>query len=128
MTKRMTAREARDNFSDLLGVVYYGKEPVIVERKGKPVAVVISPEQYERYERNVHQGFREAIAELRRRNVDADPDTVLRDVTEVVEEVRRALRLHRERGQTTPTTFAHRRARIERTADRLIFGVPHRGR
>jgi prevent-host-death family protein len=89
VTKRMTAREARDNFSDLLGVVYYGNEPVIVERKGKPVAVVISPEQYERYEHQVDQRFRDAVDELRRRNADKDPDADIRDVTEVVEEVRR---------------------------------------
>jgi transposase len=36
----------------------------------------------------------------------------------------RALRLYRERGQVTPATFANRRVRIERAADRLIFGVP----
>jgi transposase len=36
----------------------------------------------------------------------------------------RALRLHRERAQVTPTTFANRRVRIERAADRLIFGFP----
>jgi transposase len=36
----------------------------------------------------------------------------------------RALRLHRERTQVRPATFANRRVRIERAADRLIFGVP----
>jgi transposase len=36
----------------------------------------------------------------------------------------RALRLHRERSQVTPATLANRRVRIERAADRLIFGVP----
>jgi transposase len=36
----------------------------------------------------------------------------------------RALRLHREHDQVTPATFAHRRVRIERAADRLIFGFP----
>ena len=36
----------------------------------------------------------------------------------------RALRLHRERGAITPATFANRRVRIERSADRLIFGPP----
>jgi transposase len=36
----------------------------------------------------------------------------------------RALRLHRERGRVTSTTFAQRRVRIERAADRLIFGPP----
>ncbi len=36
----------------------------------------------------------------------------------------RALRLHRERDQITPATFANRRVRIERAADRLISGPP----
>ena len=36
----------------------------------------------------------------------------------------RALRLHRERGRVTPATFANRRVRIERAADRLISGPP----
>jgi transposase len=36
----------------------------------------------------------------------------------------RALRLHRERGQVTPATFVNRRVRVERAADRLIFGFP----
>jgi transposase len=36
----------------------------------------------------------------------------------------RALRLHRERDKVTPATFANRRVRIERSADRLIFGFP----
>ena len=36
----------------------------------------------------------------------------------------RALRLHRERGRITAATFANRRVRIERAADRLIFGFP----
>jgi transposase len=36
----------------------------------------------------------------------------------------RALRLYRERDQVTSATFANRRVRIERAADRLIFGFP----
>ena len=36
----------------------------------------------------------------------------------------RALRLHRERAQTTPETFARRRTLIERAAERLIGGPP----
>jgi transposase len=36
----------------------------------------------------------------------------------------RALRLHRERAQVTPATFARRRTLIERAADRLVSGPP----
>lgn len=50
----------------------------------------------------------------------------IRDLTYAVDVDGRAgaLRLHRERGQVTPATFANRRVRIERVADRLIFGFP----
>lgn len=45
--KRIGAREARNHFADLLGTVYYSGEPVIIERSGKPMAVLVSIEQYE---------------------------------------------------------------------------------
>ena len=46
-TRRMSVREARANFGDLLGSVHYTKEPVIVEKQGRPFAVVISTEDFE---------------------------------------------------------------------------------
>ena len=90
MTKRMSVRDTRANFSDVLSQVYYGQEPVIVERKGRPVAVLISPEQWQQYQEQARSRLFEAIDQLQERNRDADPDEVERDVTQVVEEVRRA--------------------------------------
>jgi prevent-host-death family protein len=87
MVRRMSTREARDNFADLLGSVYYTKEPVVVEKKGKPVAVVISPEQYASIEQ-VGEQFWATVDQIREQNRDKDPDEVLRDVTDIVEEVR----------------------------------------
>ncbi len=88
MTKRMSVGEARANFSDLIGSVYYGKEPVVVERKGKPMVVLISPEQFDHYQEQVKERFFTAVGEVQRLNVDEDPDEVLRAVTEVVDRVR----------------------------------------
>lgn len=51
MVRTISTSEARASFGDLLGSVYYAKEPVIVEKKGKAVAVVISPEDFERFRR-----------------------------------------------------------------------------
>ncbi|MBI3978260.1 MAG: type II toxin-antitoxin system Phd/YefM family antitoxin [Chloroflexi bacterium] len=87
MARRMSARDARANFSELLGTVYYTKEPVIVERKGKPFAVVISPEQYEVLKREQERAWA-TVDQVRERNLDKDPDEVLRDVTTEVEAVR----------------------------------------
>jgi len=89
VTKRMSAKEARENFSDLLGLVYYGKEPVIVERKGKPMAVLISPEQYERYERQAMARFGQILDELHDANATAGPDQVQHDVEQAIAELRR---------------------------------------
>jgi len=88
VTKHVSVGEARANLSDLIGTVYYGNEPVVVERKGKPMAVLISPEQYEQYQAQVKERFFSAVDAVQRLNVDEDPDEVLRDVTEIVDQVR----------------------------------------
>jgi len=85
--RRISAKEARANFGDLLGLVYYTKEPVIVERKGRPFAVVISPEQYEILQRYRNQAWT-IVDRVRERNADKDEEEVLQDVTEEVEAVR----------------------------------------
>ncbi|MGQ0563755.1 MAG: type II toxin-antitoxin system Phd/YefM family antitoxin [Gemmobacter sp.] len=46
----MTVSEAREKFSDLIGMVHHGREDVTILRHGKPVAVVISAEAYAYYE------------------------------------------------------------------------------
>jgi len=85
--RRMSTKDARANFSELLGLVYYTKEPVVVERKGKPFAVVISPDQYAMLEKELERSW-QALQHVQDQNADKDPDEVLRDVTEVVETVR----------------------------------------
>lgn len=89
--RRISAKEARDNFTDLLGTVYYGKEAVVVEKQGRPFAVVISPEQYERFKIVAKDRFFEIVSEIQAKNKNVNPKKVLRDVTKVVEEVRQDL-------------------------------------
>lgn len=86
--RTMSAREARANFSDLLGSVYYTKEAIMVEKKGKPYAVVISPEDYAALENVRARGFA-AIDAIQTRNADKSEADVLADVTADVEAVRR---------------------------------------
>lgn len=86
----MSSREARANFSELLGSVYFTKNPVIVEKKGKAMAVVISPDQYKQLEKIKADGWA-VVDEIRKRNADKDPDEVYRDVTAVVEQVRQEM-------------------------------------
>jgi antitoxin YefM len=95
---RMSTREARANFSDMLGRVHYTKEPVIIEKKGRPFAVVISPDDYEAFAREREQGFA-AVDAIRARNSSQDTAEVENDVTEAVESVRQEM--HDERKKTT---------------------------
>lgn len=88
IVRKMSAKEARDNFTDLLGMVYYGKEPVMVRKKGRTFAVVISPDDYIRFKKAAKESFFEIVDEIQKANQGVNPDKVLEDVTDVVEEVR----------------------------------------
>ena len=102
MVRHVTSREARATFSELLGRVHYTQEPAIVERNGKPFAVVISPEQFERLQEAQQRAW--AVVEaVQARNADLDPDEVLADVTAEVEAVRQ------ERHDATARARARRR-------------------
>ncbi|MDP3733499.1 MAG: type II toxin-antitoxin system Phd/YefM family antitoxin [Candidatus Daviesbacteria bacterium] len=89
--KIISAKEARDNFADLLGMVYYGKESVIVEKQGRPFAVVVNPEQYEKFKQIAKERFFETVDKIQAKNKNVSPKKVLTDVTRVVEEVRQDL-------------------------------------
>lgn len=86
--KTIPAKQARDNFSDLLGAVYYGKEAVVVEKKGKPVAVVINPEEYNRYRKAARERFFETVDDVQAKNIHKNVTEVLEDITRMVETVR----------------------------------------
>ncbi len=78
MAKRMSAKDARSKFSDLLGTVNYGGEEVIVERSGRPVAAVIPVPVYERL-----------VAERQRSRVPkASLEEIETDVRQAVAKVR----------------------------------------
>ena len=91
MVRRLSAKEARDRFSEILGQVHYGKDTVIVEKQGKPVAAVIGLERYEELVRAWEAPFG-VLDRVAAKNPDADPAKVQADVAEAVEEVRAAAR------------------------------------
>ncbi|MBP1733209.1 MAG: Antitoxin Phd YefM, type toxin-antitoxin system [Deltaproteobacteria bacterium] len=88
MPKRMSAREARDKFADLVGSVHYGGEEIIVERSGRPVAAVIPVTTYERLVAERRARF-EVLDRIRSRLPELSPEEIEADVTKVVTRVRR---------------------------------------
>jgi len=92
MVKRLSAKEARDNFSDLIGSVYYSKEAVIVEKQGRPFAVVINPEEYEQFLRARQERFA-ALDRLRAKNPNLTPEEAEADALREVAAFREERRL-----------------------------------
>lgn len=90
ISRKMTAKQARDNFSDLLGAVYYSKAQVTVEKKGRAFAVVIHPQEYERYQKIAKEQFFNVAQQIQAKNSKFSEKEVLADVTRAVEEVRKA--------------------------------------
>ena len=88
MVKRMSAKEARNSFSDLLGVVYYSKEAVIVEKRGKPVAVVINPVDYERLLAERAERFA-VFDEIRAKNQDVTAEQAEADAAREIAALRK---------------------------------------
>src|SRR5438105_974023 len=76
MPGRISAEEASSKLNDLLDQVSSGNGAVTIERKGKPLAVLITPEQWERYQQLSKEDFFRVVDELRRENQDKDPEEV----------------------------------------------------
>ncbi|MFH0844672.1 MAG: type II toxin-antitoxin system prevent-host-death family antitoxin [Pseudomonadota bacterium] len=89
MAKRISAREARNRFADLMGSVYYGGEEVIVERSGRPMAAVIPVEMYEHLIAERRSRF-EVIDEIRSCLPDLSPEEIEKDVSRAIGRVRKA--------------------------------------
>jgi len=87
MTKRISAKEARSRFADLVGSVHYGGEEIIVERSGRPVAAVIPVELYERLVAERRARF-EVIDRIQSRLPDKTAEEIERDVAAAIEELR----------------------------------------
>ena len=88
MAKRISAKEARSKFSDLLGSVNYGGEEVIVERSGRPVAAVIPVPVYERLVAERKARF-EVIDRVRSRLRETSSHEIERDVSKSIAGLRK---------------------------------------
>jgi prevent-host-death family protein len=97
MVRTIEAPNAEARFSDLIDSVEASNEAIIVEREGRPIAVVINPAAYERFLRLESERNWTIIDRIRERNADLDPDEVYADVTAEVAAVRQAKREARAR-------------------------------
>ena len=93
MKRTLTAMEARRKFGEMLEDVRRGDE-VVIERAGKIMGVMISPERYQMIEQDREQ-FRSMVAEARERFKGVPGDEIDRMVDEAVREERAKIRTKR---------------------------------
>jgi len=87
MKRTMSAMEARQHLGEILESVYYRGDEIVIERAGKPMAVVIPAERYQSMERSRERLFT-LIDEIHQRNKDVPYEEVQADVDAAVREVR----------------------------------------
>jgi prevent-host-death family protein len=89
MAIRISAREARNRFADIMGSVRYGGEEVIVERSGRPMAALIPVDTYERMVSERRTRF-EVLDQIRARLPDLPAEELEHDIAQAIHTVRTA--------------------------------------
>jgi prevent-host-death family protein len=89
MKRRISAMDARRRLGELLESVYHRGDEVIIERAGKPMAVVIPASRYAAMERQ-REELRKTIQEIREANADVPPEEIEAEVAAALREVREA--------------------------------------
>jgi prevent-host-death family protein len=91
MKRTISAVEARKRLGELLEGVYYRGDEVVIERAGKPMAVVIPSSRYEAVERQRELDKKRLMELLEKnweKNKDVPPEVIEREIEEAIREVR----------------------------------------
>jgi prevent-host-death family protein len=97
MKRTVSALEARKRLGEILESVYYRGDEIVIERAGKPIAVVIPSSRYEAFQRQ-RKAFLDMIEELHERSKTAEEREIEREIEQAIREVR-AERRAREAGR-----------------------------
>jgi prevent-host-death family protein len=97
MKRTISAVEARKRLGEILESVYYRGDEVVIERAGKPMAVVVPSSRYEAFQQQ-RRRFLDMIEELHERSKTTEDKALEREIEEAIQEVR-AERRAREAGR-----------------------------
>ena len=87
MLKTINALKARRNLGQLLEEVFYKGDQFVIQRAGKPMAVVISPSEYEAYRKQREEDM-QGLDSIREKNKGVKLEEIEKDVQEAIEAVR----------------------------------------
>ena len=86
--RTLSVKDFRDNLSDLLGSVYFGRESVTVQKHGKILAVLINPEEYARFQKQQRSEAFKIIDAIRALNVHVNSEEAWKIATDEVKTAR----------------------------------------
>ena len=95
MKRRLSAVEARKKLGEVLDGVYYRGDEVVIERAGKPLAVVVPVKLYEQQQRQREAAWEAVLtknAEVYERNKDVPIQVIEAEIEEAVREARASIR------------------------------------
>ena len=87
MKRRLSAVEARKRLGEVLEGVFYRGDEVVIERAGKPMAVMIPAAVYEQMQSN-RKRLIEMIEKNWEKNKDVPIEEIERDIAETIAEIR----------------------------------------
>lgn len=91
MIKTTNALAARKNFGQLLEEAYYRGDEIIIERAGKPMAVIVSIEEFTNWQTERERDFA-ILDEIRAANKDKGAEEIEAIVDEAIKAVRKRKR------------------------------------
>jgi prevent-host-death family protein len=89
--KSIGAFEARRKFGQLIEEAYYHKDAFVVERAGRPMAVIVSVDEYRKLKQNARHEVMDMIREVWERTAHIPQEELEKDVEKAME------MLHQER-------------------------------
>lgn len=87
MEKKMGSAAARRKFGQLLEEVYYRGDTVVVERRGRPMAVLVPLDLYESWQ-ELREQFFNLIEDAQERNQDVKPEVLEKEIGDAIRAVR----------------------------------------
>ena len=87
MEKVTNSSDLRSRLSLVLDEVQFNQDSYVIERKGRPAAVIVPLAVYENWKRS-RERFFETVRRIQEANKDADPDEVMQDVLDAQQAVR----------------------------------------
>lgn len=87
MEKTIGSAAVRRKFGQLLEAVHYRGDKIVVERRGRPMAVLVPVELYENWQKQREQFF-DLITSARQHSQDVESEVLEAEIDQAVREVR----------------------------------------